>query len=112
VFTPAASSSAAPHSSSSSSSSSSSKKPDYLFELANAHATNNDMTMQQSINHVWVYILDSLFLGPDLNRKPMKISYGSHQTFFHSSFNDLALRGYMLIWPDPNPKSRVSKAKP
>ncbi|CAK9270479.1 unnamed protein product [Sphagnum jensenii] len=50
VFTPAASSSAAPHSSSSSSSSS--KKPDYLFELAKAHATNNDMTMQQSINHV------------------------------------------------------------
>ncbi len=50
VFTAAASSSAAPHSSSSSSSSS--KKPDYLFELAKAHATNNDMTMQQSINHV------------------------------------------------------------
>jgi hypothetical protein len=49
VFTPAASSSAAPHTSSSSSSS---KVPDYLFELAKAHATNNDMTMQQSINHV------------------------------------------------------------
>ncbi len=46
VFTPAASSSAAPHSSSSS------KKPDYLFELAKTHATSNDMTMQQSINHV------------------------------------------------------------
>lgn len=114
VFTPAASSSAAPHSSSSSSS----KKPDYLFELAKAHATNNDMTMQQSINHVWVYILDSLFLGPDLNSKsrsnpkPMKIPCGSHQTFFHSSFNELAFRRHMLIRPDLNPKSRLSKAKP
>ncbi len=29
-----------------------SSKPDYLFQLAKAHATNNEMTVHQSINHL------------------------------------------------------------